>query len=84
MADPSSAMEVYAVPIPAAFAPCSAIEKADPQTTPAANGIDKTKNAKRLKLEGQLKPRSLQNESALAGCVIAPPVVPGQTNLVKR
>jgi hypothetical protein len=44
MADPSSAIEVKAVPIPRAFAPCSAIEKADPQAT-AATGISNSKNA---------------------------------------
>ena len=64
-------MEVKAVPIPAAFAPCSAIEKAEPQTTPAANGLTNTKNTNDLKLGGQLKPRSLQNKSAVASGVSA-------------
>jgi len=72
MADPSSAMDVYAVPIPAAFAPCSAIEKADPQSTPPATGLNKTKNVNDLKLGGQLKPRSLQNQSVVASAVSAP------------
>jgi hypothetical protein len=56
---------VYAVAIPAAFAPCSAMEKADPQTTPAANGLNKTKNTNDLKLGEQLKPRSLQSDLLL-------------------